>query len=338
MENYYILCYNLLVMKNLYYATFENGYDLIVEKIIKKNDKNAFIKKMYNNAVLFFADEHFPFKNSVFYDYYLVIDYSKKTGFGAINSELKHLLEKKGMKINFGREVSKIRINYQSETAKKVSIDANLKKAFEIMISKVTRKKVGYFDTDGELAIFHKKTGECIFAKNITFPMSEFSKIKSKSALSPEKAYVLNFLSNPAEKEVSLDPFAGSGIISYVRALCFKKANIIANDESQENVAEIKLRAKKLKDKSFSVMNYDFLKDNFPIKFIDKIVTELPVLKSKQVAFFEKAYALKVKVIVVSVSRGSDIFSIINGIYDIEEEYAIGSEKIYKLKFSNNDN
>ena len=320
-------------MKNLYYATFENGYDLIVEKFIKKTDKNSFIKKMYNSSVLFFADEHFPFRNSIFCDYYQVLDYSKKTGFGAINAEIKHLLDKKGMKINFGREISRIRIIYQSETSKKVSIDANLKKAFEIMISKVTRKKVGYFDTDGELVIFHKKSGECIFAKNITQSQTEFSKITSKNVISPQTAFALNFLSSPSEKEVSLDPFAESGVISFVRALCFKKANVIANDENVDNVADIKLKAKRLKDKSFSVMNYDFLKDNFPIKFIDKIVTELPLIKSKQIAFFEKAHALKVKTIVVLVSRGSDIFSIINGIYTISEEYTIGSEKIYKLDY-----
>lgn len=318
-------------MKNLYYATFENGYDLIVEKFIKKTDKNAFIKKMYRNAVLFFADEHFPFKNSIFYDNYLVLDYSKKVGVGAINAELKHLMEKKGLKINFGREVRRIRILYQSEASKKITIDANLKKAFEIMISKITKKQVGYFDTDGELAVFYKNTGECIFAKNITNKNTEFARIASKIDVLPQKAFALNFLSSPAEKEVSLDPFAGFGMISYVRALCFKKANVIANEQKTENISEIKIRAKKLKDKSFSVMNYDFLEDNFPIKFIDKIVTTLPVLKTKQIAFFEKAFALKVKTLAIAVSRGSDIYAIINGLYDITEEYVVGSEKFYRL-------
>ena len=331
MENLDILCYNTFIMKNLYYATFENGYDLIVEKFIKKSDKNAFIKQIYRDAVVFFADEHFPFKNSIFYDYYLVLDYSKKVGFGALNAEIKHLMEKKGLKINFGREVRRIRINYQSETSKKVNIDANLKKAFEIMISKVTKRQVGYFDTDAELTMFHKKSGECIFAKKLTSTQTEFSKITSKIDMLPQKAFALNFLSNPSEKEVSLDPFAGFGMISYVRALCFKKANVIANEQKTENITEIKLRAKKLKEKSFSVMNYDFLSDNFPIKFIDKIVTILPVVKSKQIAFFEKAYALKVKTLVFSASRGSDIFPIINGLFNITEEYVVGSEKIYRL-------
>ena len=148
----------------------------------------------------------------------------------------------------------------------------------------------------------------------------------------PQKAFALNFLSNPAEKEVSLDPFAEFGMISYVRAFSFKKANIIANESNPANIPDIKAKAKRLKEKSFSVMNYDFLSNNFPIKFIDKIVTTLPKSKSKQAAFFEKAYMLKVKVIVLLANRFNEIVGFVNEFFNVTETYVVGTEKIYKLE------
>ena len=319
-------------MKNLYYATFEKGYDLIVEKFIKKQDKKAFIKQIYNNAVLFFADEHFPFTNTLFYNVYFVYDYSKKSGVGAINAELKHLMEKKDLKIFMPKEVKKIKLSFIVESNVKLSVNQNLKVAFETMIKKITKRQIGYFGTDAELAIIVKNDGECIFGKNITKTNSEFSKITNMAEMLPQKAFALNFLSNPAEKEVSLDPFAEFGMISYVRAFSFKKANIIANESNPANIPDIKAKAKRLKEKSFSVMNYDFLSNNFPIKFIDKIVTTLPKSKSKQAAFFEKAYMLKVKVIVLLANRFNEIVGFVNEFFNVTETYVVGTEKIYKLE------
>ena len=59
------MCYNQ-IMKRLYYATFESGFGEVVKKIIKKTDRNSQVKTMDDDSVLFFADEHFPFANSMF--------------------------------------------------------------------------------------------------------------------------------------------------------------------------------------------------------------------------------------------------------------------------------
>ena len=98
------LCYNAL-MKKLYYATFEKGLDEIVKKFINKQDKNSFIKKLYSDAVLFFADEKFKMGSSCFKTAYSVIDYTQKEGVGALNAEMKHLLEKKDLHIKFAKEI-----------------------------------------------------------------------------------------------------------------------------------------------------------------------------------------------------------------------------------------
>lgn len=314
-------------MKNLYYATFPNGYGKIIEKFIKKQDKNAFVKSMYADSVLFFADEHFPFVNSMFYSYYQVLDHQKKLGDGAVNNEIKHLLGRKDLKIYFPKEVTKIRLTFKSEQEQKVQVNSKLRVAFETMISKITKKRIGYFETNGELALFVKKNGDCIFAKNITRENTEFARLKNGYELEPEIAFALNFLSNPAEKEVSLDPFSNDGMISYIRAYSFKKANVIANEEDADKMQNIKSKAKKLKEKTFSVMNYDFLSNKFPIKFIDKIVTVLPQTPSKQSAFFEKAHMLKVKKIVVLCSAPAFMTNMVTKFFDVKESY----EDLYNL-------
>ena len=257
-------------MRKLYYATFEKGWDEIVKSIIRKQDKNSQIKKLYQDAVLFFAEDHFKFENSAFKSFYLVVDNIQKDGVGAINAEMKHLLEKQGLKIVFPKGVTNFKLTYLKEN-ENILIDANLKKAVEITLKKVTKKSISYLSTEAELVFLAKADGNVLFMKKLIIS-DEFTKIQNRYEMSPQEAYMLSFLSEPNQSEVVLDPFAGKGMIAYARTLCFKKANVIANDENQENVQEIKKKAKTIKDKSLSVLNYDFLSDKFPIKFIDKIV------------------------------------------------------------------
>lgn len=318
-------------MKKLYYATFEKGLDLIVEKYIRKRDRSARIRKLYVDSVLFFADEHFSFVNNMFINSYLVLDNTVKVGAGSMNMEMKHLLEKKNFKITLPNNVKKIKLTYIYAN-EKIKLDSKLKVAFETMISKLSKRPLGYYDTDVEFALISKDDGECMFVKNITVK-SELSKMAiDQNGISPWLAYAMNFLSSPAEKEVSLDPFATSGMISYVRSLCFKKANVIANDEMPKNIVEIKRKAKLLKDKTFSVLNYDFLSNKFPIRYIDKIVTVLPDSKTKQALFFEKVKTLGVKVIVCLLPKYNSLYSMINGNYNVVEEYDILMGKLVKLE------
>lgn len=317
-------------MRRLYYATFEKGYDQIVLELIKKQDKSAKVRKVYADAVVFFADEKFNFSNNLFIDNYIVYDYSKKEGNGAINAEMKHLLEKKDFKIQLPSEVKKIRITY-AKYSDKLLIDAALKNAFEIMLKRVTRKPIGFYETDAELVLMAKEDGDCLFMKKNT-KICELGKLGGGYEISPRVAYVMNYLSNPVEKEVSLDPFAGSGYISYVRSLCFKKANVIANEKDSVKAEAIKKLARSLKEKIFSVMKYDFLSEIFPIRFIDKIVTIPPTDKKLLEEFFKKAYVLKVKRLVI-LTKSKDIYSLTRDMFEIKLEYVAGKDKIYVLDF-----
>lgn len=330
------VCYNAF-MKRLYYATFEKGLNEIVKKIINKKDKNSFIKKLYDDAVLFFADEHFRLDATCFKTAYSVLDYSQKDGMGALNSEMKRLLEKKDLKISFSRDVKKFKLLFLKEDSK-IAIDSKLKQAVEVMLARKTKRQISYLQGTEELVFLSKTDGLNLFMRNM-FIEKSFASVRGKT-IEPEIAYMLNFLSEPAQSEAVVDPFSYDGIVAYVRALCFKKANVIANEKETENIADIKKLAKSLKENTFSVMNYDFLTDAFPIKFIDKIVTVLPSmdydfdvsLTKLYSDFFNKAFKLDVKLVCVLSNKGMDISSIVKGKYNIEIKASSQKYNIYKLR------
>jgi len=238
-------------MKKLYYAKFEKGFNEVVKSIIKKQDKNAMIKKLFDDAVLFFADEHFKVDNLCFKSAYLVIDSIQKEGLGGINAAMKHLLEKKNLKISFARNVSTFKLVYLKENDK-LLIDANLKKAVEIMLKRVTKKTISFMSTEAELAFLARQDGTILFMKKIGNDAS-YQKVENKNEIAPDVAYMLNYLAEPAAGEVVLDPFAANGMICYVRALAFKKSNVIANDPDKANVESIKTKIKFLKKINFQL-------------------------------------------------------------------------------------
>lgn len=325
-------------MKRLFYSKFEKGFGEIIKSIIKKQDRSAVIKKLFDDSVLFFADEKFRTENLCLKSSYIVIESLQKDGLGAINFAMKHLLEKKNLKINFAKNIDSFKLSFYKEN-ENVLIDKNLKNAVEIMLKKVTKKSISYLSTEAELAFLAKQDGTILFMKKIKVS-ADYQKVESKYEISPDLAYIINFLSEPSAGEVSLDPFANKGMISYVRALSFKKSNVIANDFDSDNVAKIKsTKLKLLKENKFSVMNYDFLSDKFPIRFIDKIVTQLPsfgyddrsIIQIYQ-EFFEKAYNLKVKVLSLLVDRGFATSKYTFNRYDIEKEIVTKNYKVLKLK------
>ena len=325
-------------MKKLYYATFEKGYDEIVKQVIKKLDKNSQIKKLFSDAVLFFADEHFKFENTCFKTAGLVIDNLQKEGVGGLNAEMKHLLEKKGLKIVFPREVKSFKLSFLKEN-EKVVVDANLKKAVEIMLRKATKKSISFVSNEAELVFLSKADGTNLFMKKV-YDSQKASKFAEVSTMTQEEAYFVNFLSEPCASEVVLDPFAGDGKLAFSRANCFKKANVIANDKDKDNVESIKKLARKLKEKSLSVLSHDFLSETFPIKFIDKVVTDLTDLTYDRsfrptefyTEFFDKLFELKVKIVVVVASKSHDLSRFVQGKFDIEREVVLKSHNVYKLK------
>lgn len=320
-------------MKRLYYATFENGFGEVVKKVIKKNDKNSKIKTLYDDAVLFFADEHFKFKDSCFIEAFLVIQNLHKTGVGALNITIKTILEKKDLKIALSRDAGTVKLTIKKENESTV-VDNKLKNAFEVMIKRVTKRGLSFFAKD-ELVLLSKKDGENLFMKRLDVS-DKFVGLANKYDLRPETAYLLNIMSEPRANEVVLDANASTGIISFVRANSFSKANVIACSKDEDTKEKLKRLAKKLKPNTFSVLGYDFLDENFPIKFIDKIVTDLTDLGFRGIEeirdFFDKAFELNIKSMVLAMPKNYDVRRFLMNRYDVESEIVSSKFVAVKLK------
>lgn len=316
-------------MKKLYYATFEKGYEEVVKQIIKKQNKNNQVKKMYDGACLFFAEN---FNYDCFYSLFTVIHNSEKQGVGGINAEMKAILEKRDIKIFLPKNVKAVRVVYKKEN-EKVLIDNNLKKAFEVKLSKITKTRVSYFNGEIDLVVLAKEDGTILFMRK------EYENdLKNKFALSDSECYMINSLSEPASGEVVLDPYADSGELVFARCKNFKKANVIANARNSEDAEGLKKLSKKLKENKFSVLSYDFLEDNFPIRFIDKIVTYLPTNfvnnNAEYHQFFEKTKALNIKMMVVVCSKSFDASKHFAENYEIEKEVVCKNYFVYKIRLS----
>ena len=322
-------------MRKLYYATFEKGFGEVVKAVIKKIDKNAKIKILYEESVLFFADEHFSFKDKCFFEAYICLFNMGKKGVGSINQTIKALLEKRDFKIRLSKDVPALKLTIKSEN-ENVLVDAKLKSAFEVMLKKSTHRGLSMFAKD-ELVLLSKKDGENLFMLKIDSSNS-FDKFRNKFELMPETAYLLNFLSNPAKNEVIIDAFAKNGAICYTRAANFAKANVIASNAEKDICDILRKQAKALKEKSYSVLNYDFLDDRFPIRFIDKIITDLTDLAyqkgNKLQEFFDRCFAFKVDTIIIFVSKNVEIETKFVEKYKIIEKFAATRNFVYKLKIT----
>ena len=332
------MCYNRF-MKKLYYATFESGFGEIVKKIIKKNDKNSRIKTLYDDAVLFFADEHFKFKDLCFFDAFIVMHNLHKTGVGALNLMVKSLLEKKDLKIALPKESGTVKLTIKKENENTL-LDAKLKNAFEVMVKRITKRGISFF-ASSEIVLLSKKDGENLFMKRVE-TTDKYVGLAGKYDIRPETAFLLCYLSEPKASEVVLDANASNGIIPFVRANSFSKANVISASKDEEVKEKLKRLAKKIKPNTFSVLGYNFLDDNFPIKFIDKIVTDVTDLGFRGLEelrdFFDKAFELNVKTLVLAMPKNYDVRRYILNRYDIDTEIVSNKMVAVKLMLKGSNN
>ena len=326
------MCYNQ-IMKRLYYATFESGFGEVVKKIIKKTDRNSQVKTMDDDSVLFFADEHFKFVDSCFIESFVVIQNVHKTGVGALNMTIKTILERKDLKLGLPKDEGTVKFTIKKEN-ENVAVDVKLKTAFEVMIKKITKKGISFF-VKIELVLLSKKTGDNLFMRRVQTENKTIG-LATKYDFRPETAYMLCFMSEPQPNEVVLDAMGTNGIIAYVRALSFAKANVIVATADEDDQERCKKLAKKLKNDTFSILKYDYLEDNFPIKFIDKIVTDLTGFGYGRIdtfkGFFEKSFDLKIKTIVVALPKNQDNKRFFADKYDILTEVIANKFVAYKLK------
>ena len=110
----------------------------------------------------------------------------------------------------------------------------------------------------------------------------------------------------------------------------------VADNGGPVEKEKLKKLAKKIKPNTFSVLAYDFLDEKYPIKFIDKIVTDLTVFGFGAIEslrdFYDKAFELKVKQLVVLMPKNYDVNRFIYSKFDIVAEVNAEKYNAYSLK------
>ncbi len=127
---------------------------------------------------------------------------------------------------------------------------------------------------DTEFWLFRRRNGAAYFCKRLTKNrMTE--KNLDPGELRPELARTLCLISEPAAKDIFLDPFAGSGAIAFARK-DWPYEMIFISDIEPEKVQAIKKNIPKTK-KPIITRAADALKlDKIEDGFIDKVVTDPP--------------------------------------------------------------
>ena len=145
---------------------------------------------------------------------------------------------------------------------------------------------------DTEFWLFRRRNGAAYFCKRLTKNRLTEKDLKP-GELRPELAQILCLMSEPAAKDVFLDPFAGSGAIALMRKK-WPYEMILASDIAPEKAQALK---KKIPSAGKPVITHmaDALKlDKIKDGFVDKVVTDPPWgLFDKSIkdvpAFYKKA-------------------------------------------------
>lgn len=158
-----------------------------------------------------------------------------------------------------------------------VSLDAGIMEAIERRIAEKTRMRPNRAKPDHEFWLLERSEGYGFFALRVSHHQA-YDKSLQKGELRPELANILCWLSEPAPRELFLDPFCGSGAIAIQRAKFFPAGLVIASDIEERKVEALKGRIKELGlRKRVVVRRDDALKlERYEDGSIHKIVTDPP--------------------------------------------------------------
>ena len=158
-----------------------------------------------------------------------------------------------------------------------VALDTEVMGALERRIAEKTRMRPHRAKPEHEFWLLERSEGYGFFALRLSHHQA-YDKSLQKGELRPELANILCRLSDPAPRELFLDPFCGSGAIAIQRATFFAPGLTIASDNDDRKVEALKERIKELGlRKRVVVRRDDALKlARYEEGSIHKIVTDPP--------------------------------------------------------------
>lgn len=158
-----------------------------------------------------------------------------------------------------------------------VPLASKVMEALERRIAEKTKLRPNRAKPDHEFWLLERSEGCGFFALRLSHHKA-YDKSLQKGELRPELANILCRLSEPAENELFLDPFCGSGAIPIQRAKFCSSGLVIASDSDEGNVEALKQRIKDLGLRKRMVVRRDdaLHLTRYEDGSIHKIVTDPP--------------------------------------------------------------
>lgn len=264
-----------------YFSTFITGTEKIIEGKLKKKSDRLRIISLYNGLVIYETNyslkaiQEFKFFNNsflllekfdaVFNDNPTAYVLKYLTNSNAIDFlEIKNYLSK-----NKSRKF-KITVSLENQPAPLIK---PLIEKLERRIIKSTRLRLSPKYSDIEFLILIRSEKFVLFGIKIA-KNKEIIHLE-KGQLKPELAHILCYLSQPSQKDVFLDPFAGNGSIPIERFRGFPFKKIIAIEINSQLVNNLKKKIRPSENvivEKGDALNLNTIKDNT----VDKIVTDPP--------------------------------------------------------------
>lgn len=262
-----------------YFSTFITGAEKIIENKLKKQPNRIRIISLCNGLVIYESNyslsdiQGFKFFNNSFF---LLEKFDLSLDGNPVQYVLKHLICSKAIDIRGIRgylsknkvKTFKINISLKNQI---VPLIKPLIEKLEDKIMKLTGLRMNLKYPDMEFWISIRSEKFALFGIKLPKKMMHLE----KGQLRLELAHILNYLSQPSQKDTFLDPFSGNGSIplEIIRSFPFNKIIAIDKDSKLLNNLKREIRpSEKIVIKTGDALNLEIIKDST----IDKIITDPP--------------------------------------------------------------
>lgn len=264
---------------NRYFSTFITGFDTAIGDALKRTLKEAKIELLLDGLVVYSTNKSTEdikrlgfFNNS-----FLLLKLFEKRNNQDINWMMRQVINNSNLSLSkaiLPKRFRTFRVIASKEN-QFISVDRILLNKIESKIQHLTGLRTNRSLPDVEFWFLARSEGHGFFGMRLT-RHQDLAKSLQKGELRPEFANILNLLSEPNKSDLFLDPFAGSGAIPIERSKQFPFARIIAGDNDQTIVNNLKERVKG-KNSRLDIRRLDaLLLSDLKDSSVDKIVTDPP--------------------------------------------------------------
>lgn len=264
---------------SIYFSTFQIGFYKIIKDLLEKNLKNLKIFYHSEDLIVYKTDSNEEKVRSLAFlnNSFRYIKQFNSSNMISLEAQIGWAMQKdsfiKEIQNYFKDSKCKIRLVF-SKFGKTQAIDAGLKEDLEELIIQNTNLSIHKTLSDYEIWFMERRESFGICGIRIT-KKPDYQQVLAKGELREELSYLLNYISEPKESDIYLDPFCGNGALSISRATHFPYKIIISSDIDISRINN-NLKKRELKFDSFEFKQADFFSHKFGSMKFNKIVTDPP--------------------------------------------------------------